>query len=546
MVPNGEEIVSYYNRLNQARGTYLSHLQEIANYMVPRRQQITTRMTPGGKRMNYIYDGTALNDLNWFSYGLNSLMTSPSYPWFVITIKDKDAAEDPIVKWWLAQVTERMRTAINASNASSAFPEIYTDLGWAGTGVMFVEQHRKLTLNHQTFSIANVCIAEDAAGFVDTVLRLDRFTARQFIQQWGEDAVSEKVRKAYKENKKDQEFEFIHAVMARDERDWRKADNLSMPYMSVYVEKEEKNILSESGYNEFPYMVPRWDRDSDEVEGRSPAMNALPDTKMLNQMEYDNTRAVQKRIDPPLIAEKESLSTTRTTPGGIIYHKSGSKPPTAMDFRGDMSLAFEFSDRKRKNIDEAFWKGLFALLQDMPPTMTAYEVRERLAEKMELLGTPLGRLQIEFYNPYLIRAFWVMARQGMFPPVPRQLLGHTIEIEYVSKMALAMKAFEKRATFDTIQTVGALSEIDPYIIQDNFNIDEVVQGTALSSGMPVKYIKTPDMRDRDRKARAEQVAREKADQADAAIAQAYPNMTTAPEKGSPAEAAMQMMGMGAQ
>ena len=51
------------------------------------------------------------------------------------------------------------------------------------------------------------------------------------------------------------------------------------PIASVYYHADSKHLLSESGFDDFPFMVPRFVKDSVSTYGRSPAMNALPDVK---------------------------------------------------------------------------------------------------------------------------------------------------------------------------------------------------------------------------------------------------------------------------
>ena len=73
-----------------------------------------------------------------------------------------------------------------------------------------------------------------------------------------------------------------------------------MPFESVYLEYKNGNELSVGGFKEFPFVVPRYLKASNEIYGRSPAMTALPDVKMLN---------ISSRI--PLISLMISLTSLR-------------------------------------------------------------------------------------------------------------------------------------------------------------------------------------------------------------------------------------------
>lgn len=530
-----QDIIDLYTRLDSAKSTLKTHLQEIADYMVPTGQNINYQLTQGGKRMSKIYDGTAIRAHRTFANGLYGNLTPLSTPWFSLTTKNKAVAENSNVKYWLADTTERMRNAINASNAPLALHEIYFDEGWAGTGVMYISTGKRYTLNCQTFSIGNCCISEDADRMVDGVYRLEKFTARQCVQAWGEQC-SEVIKKAYIGAKSDETFDIIHGVFPRNEYDWNKMDNLNMPFASMYIEKATGNLLSEGGFLEFPYAVPRWEKTDGEVYGRSPGMDALPDVKMLNQMCYDNMRGIQKQIDPPIFAPKESaMSSTNTRAGGVIYYKSG-ELPTALQTGGRFDIALEVEEQRRRAIQEAFYNDLFLLLsQQNDPRMTAYEVRQRVEEKLSILGPALGRQQTELFDPFLSRVFWILYRAGHLQPVPEELAGQGLSVDYIGRLALAMKSQETQATGQTLAFVSQLAQVRPDVM-DNFDVDEIAQGTGMRSGMPVKYLVAPAVRDKIRQARAQAQAEAEEAAAEMELVKQVPNLSKTVQPGSPIDA----------
>ncbi|MEW5723047.1 MAG: portal protein, partial [Thermodesulfobacteriota bacterium] len=63
----------------------------------------------------------------------------------------------------------------------------------------------------------------------------------------------------------------------------------------------EVGFLREGGYEEFPFMVPRWDVSGADVYGRSPGMDCLADVKMLNDVCKSLVKGVHKGVDPPML-----------------------------------------------------------------------------------------------------------------------------------------------------------------------------------------------------------------------------------------------------
>lgn len=528
-----ERIIKRYERLDADKGTLKAHLQEIAEYMAPSMASITTQGTLGAKRMTNVFDSTALRAVQIWTNGLYGHLTPPSTPWFALTTKNKGLKDRWEVKDWLSDTSTRMMDTINSSNFGMQIQDVYKQLGVFGTPVMYVEEGKRDVLNFKTFHVGRVVIDESNQGMIDTVIRLEKFTARQCFQEWPE-AISEVIKKA-KENDSAEKFEILHAVFPREEYDRTKKDKKNMQYASVYLEKASGNILSEGGYPEFPYMVPRAQKDSDEIYGRSPGMDALPDVKMINAMSKADIKAHQKMADPPIMAPDEMrFSPMRMKPGGISYYKSGGKPeywnqPTTI------KLAMEYEDQRRRAVMEVFFSDLFLLLANAPPGMTATEVLERAEERLILLGPTLGRLKSELFDPMLSRVFWIMYRAGYIAPPPMILVNQGLEIEYVSKLAMAMRAFETRAMSQTMGLVGPWLQIRPEII-DVFNLDNAARGTAERAGVPTDWINPEAQvkKTRELRAQAQAAAQKKEEEARAMeqVVKAGPALLKSPEEGS--------------
>ena len=513
MTVQADEIVRRWDKLDGDRGNFKTQWQEIADYMIPRKASIVTQSSPGAKRTSKIYDGTAIRSLRILANGLYGHMTSPSAPWFELTVKNPGLKAIDTVKDWLRETSQRMQNAINNSNFGMGSHEVYTDLGAFGTACMYADLGRDTLLNFQSVPLAEVCIAEDYTGKVDTVYRLIKLTARQCIQQFG-NKCSDDVKKSVADGKDpDKLFEVIHAVYPRTDRERGKIDKKNKLYASIYVEKEQKNILSEEGYDRFPYLVPRWEKDSGEVFGRSPGMDALPDVKMLNLMKKDYLRAIQKMIDPPLmVSDENKMRSMRTTAGSIIYYRSGGEKPESLKTGGDYQIAVDYEARIQEAIREAFYADLFMLLAQKPQNqMTATEVLERVEEKLVLLGPTMGRLQAEFYNPLLECVFGAMWEVGMIPPIPNELAGAGLQVEYISKLALAMRKFETDAMMKLVQFTGPMIQIDPSVV-DNFNLDAAARGGAERFGLPTEWMrpmaKVRQIRDQRARAQAEAAAKQ--------------------------------------
>jgi len=171
------------------------------------------------------------------------------------------------------------------------------------------------------------------------------------------------------------------------------------------------HIISIGGFREFPYVVPRYLKASNEIFGRSPGMMALPDVKVLNKMVEVGLKAAQKQVDPPLLVPDDAMMLPiRTAPGSLNYYRSGSRDRIeALNIGANNPLGLNLEEQRRKSIARAFHIDQLQIQESR--TMTATEVAQRAEEKLRILGPTLGRLQSELLEPTIIRVFSIMLRK---------------------------------------------------------------------------------------------------------------------------------------
>ena len=203
------------NQMEGSRGTWEDHWQEILDYVMPRKADITFKRTKGEKRAEILFDSTAITASNLLAASLQGTLTSPSLQWFNIKLKEEQLNQDRGVQLWLEDCSKRMYEVFNETNFNSEVHEMYLDLVTIGTGALFVEEGNKgfveSKIHFNTMHKAEYYIQENTSGYVDTLYRRYKLSARQAVQEFGEDNLGEKVLQAAKE-KPDKMFNFIHAV----------------------------------------------------------------------------------------------------------------------------------------------------------------------------------------------------------------------------------------------------------------------------------------------------------------------------------------------
>ena len=479
-------LLSRYEKLEGQRQNWETHWQEVADYMQPRKADVTKQRARGDKRMEQVFDSSPIQAVELLAASLHGMLTNPSTPWFTLRFKDEDIDNEDEAKLWLESSTDAMYTAFNRSNFQQEIFELYHDLITFGTAAMFIEEDNDDIIKFSTRHINEVFIAENDKGRIDTIYRKFKISARAAIQKFGE-SVSADVQTKAKKNPYD-EVEILHAVYPRLEFNPNKKDKGNMPFESVYMEYKNGNELSVGGFKEFPFVVPRYLKASNEIYGRSPAMTALPDVKMLNEMCKTTIKAAQKQVDPPLLVPDDGfLLPVRTVPGGLNFYRSGTRDRIEpLNIGANNPLGLNMEEQRRDSIRAVFYVN--QLMMQQGPQMTATEVIQRNEEKMRLLGPVLGRLQSELLKPLIDRVFAILLRNNMLPQAPEFLSGRDIEIEYVSPLAKAQKSTELQSIMRAVEILGSLANVAP--VFDYVNFDNLVKHLADIVGVPQKILKS--------------------------------------------------------
>ena len=479
-----KNLLKRFDRLKSQRQNWESHWQEVADYMQPRKADVTKTRSKGDKRTELIFDSSPLQSVELLAASLHGMLTNPSTPWFSLRFKEDGMENEDEAKEWLESATETMYAAFNKSNFQQEIFELYHDLITFGTAAMFIEEDDEDILKFSTRHINEIYIAENEKGRIDTVFRKFKLSARAAVQKFGN--VSTNIATTAKKDPYE-EVDILHAVYPRSDFDPKKQDKANMPFESVYLEAGTGEELSVSGFREFPFVVPRYLKASHEIYGRSPAMTALPDVKMLNEMSKTTIKSAQKQVDPPLLVPDDGfILPVRTVPGGLNFYRAGTRDRIeTLNIGANTPLGLNMEEQRRNSIRNAFYVN--QLMMQSGPQMTATEVIQRNEEKMRLLGPVLGRLQSELLKPLIDRAFSLILRKNLFRPAPEFLAGKDIEIEYVSPLAKAQKSSELQSIMRAIEIMGSLSNVAP--VFDHINMDKLVRHLADIVGVPQKILK---------------------------------------------------------
>ena len=158
----------------------------------------------------------------------------------------------------------------------------------------------------------------------------------------------------------------------------------------------------------------------------------------------------------------------------------------------------------RERINETFYRDIFMMMANSTDkTMTATEVAERHEEKMILMGPVLERLNSEALDPLIALTFERMVETNMLPPIPEELQGAPVNVEFISILAQAQKAITTNSIDRFTQNLGVLAGMKPDML-DKFNSDFWVDYYSDALGIDPRFIVSGDQVTLIRQQRAQQ------------------------------------------
>lgn len=481
--------------------------QLLARYCIPRKANFTEKTAYNTVRDRQILDSTAPRSLELFASFLHSSLNNPTQMWFDLQLEAWEASKPKYIPTavteYLPAVKKRMMSAMTTGSASvyTALHEAYIDLGVFGTAVLYVEADPNDLggLRIYNYHLDSVVVDEGDSGKIDFAIRKWCWNARQAKQRWPGRELGRSLDADYGArdwNSGQKEITFLHACFPATDEDLVKllpADKLphrTWPYLSVWVNATDNVTLEVSGYERFPFCVPRWYKAGQKsVYGRSPAMTVLGDILMVNRMAETVLRGAEKLVDPPLVVPEGGIvSPVRLHPGGLTYSSEPGMrlepliPPGASRIELGEALIKE----RQQAIREGFFVPLF--ISPESPVQTATAVLQQADERNRATSPMIVRLQAELFDGLLGRVFDILYRNGQFPEPPEELVS-PIRPKYLSPIAASVKQVEALAVQRVFEGLAPWAQIDDGVF-DAIDIAKLPAILVSGAGAPAEILRT--------------------------------------------------------
>jgi len=496
--------LKYKNKLKKLksyRSTLDSYWQEVADYCYPYDDFQTTR-EPGDQRNIDLYEERGVENTKSLASALQGMSTPMASRWFDLRY-DGEASDE--LRGWFSTASKQIYNAIYVPRRqfNLSVHEMFLDMVPFGQGCVFIgRDDEKEDFFFSARNLRDCYIDLNERGKVDTLYYESKYSLAGLANMFGKDALHEN-HKRLLEEKPDHKVKVLHAVEPRHDSYGPGAKKDKKPYKSCYIDLENNHKLEESGFDQFPYVFPRFSKRSSEIYGHGPGMEALPILKMLNKLKEIMIRGGTKAVDPPFFAPAEGLlSPAQMDPGTITYYDPTMEMPQPVSngYRPDY---FEYLfNEAYQSIDKMF----FVNHLNMPerPNMTATEVIRRTRESLQMMGPMLSRIHTEFHEPLIMRVFNIMMDMGMLPDLPEEVDDRKIVVEYTTPMDQAQRMEAANNVIQGIALAGQMAQFDEAAI-DRLDTDAIMKdGLIEMYDWPAEYIRSDDKVDSMRKQRKQQ------------------------------------------
>lgn len=506
-------ILSRFNKLLLEQRLFGILWQEIADYVMPRKNSIILQRIPGSKRTQRLYDSTATDAVEKLASSIDGTLTPEGMRWMFLQDEDEEINKIQPARKWFEAASDRMLTAFNRSNFAQERHELYLDDVLFGSACMFFEEAPDNEdgtwggFQFTTIPVGKWVSAEGPDGRVNAVFRSFPMNAESIVQQWPGTAPDE-----VRECAPDKKFEIIHGCYPTGPSTVGR-----MRYRSQYIVYVGRGMLGdknsridraggrnlhEGEFKEFPFMVPRWTKNSDETYGRGPTDTAMPDIRSLNKIVELDLRRLALDVHPPVkVLNGDNIGPIQMVPGGITTVRSmDGAQPFFTGAQQTSQIVEERVARLEQKIQRIYFYDQLQLPQG--PQMTAEEVVTRMELMQRIMGPAAGRLQSEWLRPCVHRGWNIMIRrhkgspkEQILPEMPPELLEAlqrkggktTLSVRFEGPLARAQRSADVVAIQKLQAFVLPMIQAKPDII-DVVDWDEGIRITASRLGVPAEMV----------------------------------------------------------
>lgn len=477
--PDLAPLLARYKKAQTRRSHWQPLWDEAYRYALPQRDHRDDNDAPGARKMDRLFDGTALDAVEKLSASLLGNLTPPWTQWFGLKPgPDLDPAEAETLAPVLEKAAKTIQAHFDRSNFIVEIHQCFLDLVVGGTASLAFEEASPGGFSAFKFNAVpmnNIVLEEGESGRLNTSYRPLSLTLAEISAQYPLAELPAKMTEEGTRNPQ-QKFELLETIIPNE--------NGRYDYKVCLAEDQQPVLMQQGHFAESPVISFRWLKSPGEIYGRSPVMKALPDIKTANKVVELILKNASIAVTGIWQADDDGVlnpANIELKPGTIIPKALGSKGLTPLEMPGRFDVSELILDDLRARIRHALLADTLGPVS--APKMTATEVIERASEMALLLGATYGRLQNELITPLILRAYSILRRRGEVPDI--NIDGRLVELDYRSPLALSQGQRNVQNTLSWVNSVAAMGAGGLEAV----NLPEVARHLGHALGVPSDLIR---------------------------------------------------------
>ena len=487
---NPEQVLKRHDQALRRKDDFRDLYEDAYEFALPQRNLYDgyyDGKVGGSKKMQRVFDSTAINSTQRFANRLQSGIFPPQRKWCRLepgpNIPEERRAEAQAA---LDVYSDKFFATLKQSNFDIAMGEFLLDLA-VGTAVMMVQPGDDTSpINFVPVPQFLVAFEEGANGQVDNVYRRMRMKAEAISRQWPDAKIEPGSQLARLiDQKPTEDVDLIEATVF----DAKRGD-----YCYHVIYKDGKQELVYRRMKVSPWIVSRYMKVAGEIYGRGPLITAMPDIKTLNKTLELLLKNASLAIAGVYTAADDGVlnpATVKILPGAIIPVARNGGPqgasltplPKSADFNVSQIVINDLrANIKRILLDES-------LPPDNMSARSATEVVERMKELAQNLGSAFGRLINETMIPLVEKILMVMDDRGLID-LPLRVNGLEVKVSAVAPLAMAQNMEEINAIMQYMQIAQQMGPEGQMSIKVGDTLDMIADRL----GIPQKIRRSPEER----------------------------------------------------
>lgn len=466
----GAEICSLVGHTFGKKQNLDNFWQELAEQFYPERADFTETRTLGEDFASRLYSSEPLLARRDFGNYIGAALRPKGRVWFKPRARRDEIDEIPEVQKYLENRglsffnrlkdwrSRFVQTAVAADHDYVTFGNSVTS---------FEERADRSGLKFRTWHLRDCAWLTDYDGEVNTLFRKAKPEARNVVANekskgW---SIHPKVREKIAKNPTDS-LPIYHCLMPADfydpSRKWQH------PFVSVYIDIDNKWVMSEKAVPVFNYNVSRWFTIDSSPYAFSPAaLCALPDSRTLQSMTWSIVEAGEKAVEPPMVAVEEVVQGGVDLRAGAVtwidkrYDERTGDAIRTIDLGGNPQFGEVLREGIKGNLKDAWYLSRLFLPQE-GPQMTAQEVQRRHEEWLRVAQPIIEPAEPERNGMLLDGAMALEMHIGLWgrkEDMPKALSAAEVDFAYDNPLEDARKVAATNSFRAVVETVGMGAQV---------------------------------------------------------------------------------------